>query len=640
MRTHHVRTVVCSWRLPQKILDSVILLKTVFQDNLRMRFWRVLLLLSIVGLVLVSVAKCDAKVDDEDEEEEDEEDGQVEVEDEGIEVEQQPRQKPRYQRPVPKKPVFFHEPFDSLDSFAKKWVFSETKKDGADETIAKYDGKWVVEEPKSNPIEGDLGLILKSKAKHHAVSSLMNKAFDFSGKPFVMQYEVRFQNGMDCGGAYVKLLSHEPKMDLKKFNDKTPYTIMFGPDKCGMDSKMHFIFRHKNPKTGEIEEKHAKKPTANIDSYFTDRKTHLYTLVVNPDQTFEMLIDNGLVNKGSLLTDFSPPVNPPKEIEDPNDKKPADWDNREKIPDPDSTKPEDWDEDQPATIVDPDATQPEGWLEDEPRLVPDPEATKPEDWDDEMDGEWEAPLIDNPKCKEAPGCGEWEPPTIPNPKHRGKWSAPMIDNPNYKGVWKPRTIENPAYFEDSEPYKMTPIGALGLELWSMSDEILFDNFIMTDDLEVAKEFAAASWDIKSNEERAASSAGRTIFEAIKEATDKRPWLWAVFIIVVVLPVVLIVAYCCMGKPEDVSARRKKTDEASPDDEEEEEEEKKKDKEAKKADVGAGGDGEGDSKVTQADLEATEDDVDEGEEADAEEDEDAKKSPSPKKSPRRRKARKE
>ncbi|KAK7104896.1 hypothetical protein V1264_019540 [Littorina saxatilis] len=43
-------------------------------------------------------------------------------------------------------------------------------------------------------------------------------------------------------------------------------------------AQMHFIFRHKNPKTGEIEEKHTKKPTANIDSYFTGRKTHLYTL--------------------------------------------------------------------------------------------------------------------------------------------------------------------------------------------------------------------------------------------------------------------------------------------------------------------------------------------------------------------------
>ena len=28
---------------------------------------------------------------------------------------------------------------------------------------------------------------------------------------------------------------------------QTPYTIMFGPDKCGSDSKLHFIFRHTNP---------------------------------------------------------------------------------------------------------------------------------------------------------------------------------------------------------------------------------------------------------------------------------------------------------------------------------------------------------------------------------------------------------
>jgi len=33
-----------------------------------------------------------------------------------------------------------------------------------------------------------------------------------------------------------------------------------------------------NPKTGEIEEKHAKKPAGNLEKYFTDKKTHLYTL--------------------------------------------------------------------------------------------------------------------------------------------------------------------------------------------------------------------------------------------------------------------------------------------------------------------------------------------------------------------------
>lgn len=55
------------------------------------------------------------------------------------------------------------------------------------------------------------------------------------------------------------------------------------------------------------------------------------------------------------MEDFTPPVNPPKEIDDPDDKKPEDWDEREKIPDPDAEKPDDWDEDAPAKIPDPDA---------------------------------------------------------------------------------------------------------------------------------------------------------------------------------------------------------------------------------------------------------------------------------------------
>ena len=38
-----------------------------------------------------------------------------------------------------------------------------------------------------------------------------------------------------------------------------------------------------------------------------------------------------LVNHGSLLNDFSPAVNPPAEIEDVNDRKPEDWDEREKV---------------------------------------------------------------------------------------------------------------------------------------------------------------------------------------------------------------------------------------------------------------------------------------------------------------------
>jgi calnexin len=53
---------------------------------------------------------------------------------------------------------------------------------------------------------------------------------------------------------------------------------MFGPDMCGVDHKYHFIIRYRNPKTKEFTEHQAKKTTEAIDTYFTDKKSHLYTL--------------------------------------------------------------------------------------------------------------------------------------------------------------------------------------------------------------------------------------------------------------------------------------------------------------------------------------------------------------------------
>lgn len=64
--------------------------------------------------------------------------------------------------------------------------------------------------------------------------------------------------------------------------------------------------------------------------------------MVNSDNSFEVLVDQTVVNSGNLLTDMTPTVNPTAEIEDPDDHKPEDWDERAKIQDPDSVKPEDW----------------------------------------------------------------------------------------------------------------------------------------------------------------------------------------------------------------------------------------------------------------------------------------------------------
>ncbi|NXC50606.1 CLGN protein, partial [Penelope pileata] len=442
-----------------------------------------------------------------------------------------------YQTPKPTGEVYFTETFDGA---LTGWVLSKAEKDN----IAKYDGRWEVEGLKENTVPGDRGLVLKSVAKHHAISSMLTKAFIFDNKPLIVQYEVNFQEGIDCGGAYIKLLSSSDDLNLEYFFDKTPYTIMFGPDKCGEDYKLHFIFRHKNPKTGEYDEKHAKRPDADLKKFYLDKKTHLYTLVLKPDDTFEMLIDQSVVSKGSLLEDMVPPVNPPKEIDDPAAKKPDDWDERPKIPDPNAVKPDDWDEDEPRQIEDHDAVKPEGWLDDEPQFVPDPNAKKPEDWDEEKDGEWEAPQIYNSKCATVPGCGLWVRPMKNNPKYKGKWKAPMIPNPKYQGIWTPPKIPNPDYFEDPHPFEMTPVSAVGLEIWSMTSDIYFDNFIVCSEKEVADRWAADGWGLKK---LVASANEPGMFSQLMTAAEDHPWLWVLYILTLALPVGLGVLFCWPAK---------------------------------------------------------------------------------------------
>ncbi|KAL4070537.1 Calreticulin family-domain-containing protein [Scleroderma citrinum] len=389
------------------------------------------------------------------------------------------------------------------DDWAERWTPSEaTKKTPVGGETFSYVGEWKVEEPETVLIEGDKGLVAKSKAAHHAISAPFNAPVDFSNKPLVVQYEVKYQKGGNCGGGYVKLLADGFQTSGKEFSDTTPWVVMFGPDLTCPGNKIHFIFRHKNPVTGEYEEKHldpSLKPAFGKD-------TNLYTLVVNPDETYEVRFNGQVQRAGILLEDFNPAVNPPKLIDDPEDTKPEDWVDKKKIPDPEAVKPEDWDENEPYEIADEDAEKPEGWLDDEPEMIPDPEAEKPEEWDDEEDGDWIAPLVRNPACDTAPGCGEWKRPYKANPKYKGKWYAPMIDNPEYKGEWKPRQIPNPGYFEDLEPVKsLDKIGGVGIELWTMTEDILFNNIYVGHSIVDAERLGNETWVVKHEIEATATA---------------------------------------------------------------------------------------------------------------------------------------
>ena len=459
-------------------------------------------------------------------------------------------------------PHFYYESFDDEIAFNQRWTKSKATK--ADESgELKYDGEWNLVASHSK-LQGDGALVLTTRAQHHAIASKISDTVN-TKDGLVLQYEVQFRNGQECGGAYIKLLA-APSGQLAHVNDKTQYSIMFGPDKCGNDYKLHFIFMHKNPKNGTLREIHWKKAhTVNkLEDAVKDGKWHLFRLTIGNDNSFEVMFDKKVVGQGSLLEDFLPAVNPPKEIEDPNDSKPEDWDEREKIPDPDARKPEDWDENEPRKIADVTAVKPSDWDENEPEMIPDPEAVKPSDWDPDMDGDWQPASIPNPKCASISGCGLWKAPLIDNPKFKGKWKPNLISNPNFKGRWSPRKIKNPDFFEDLKPYIMLPIDAVAFELWTISDGIAFDNILLTSEPSVADYVLDHTFQIKKE---LADEETDPLFIRLIKYTNKKPWLWAVYVLAISIPVVLFIAYCCIEpvrkKEDEELIHRKKTDEAPP-----------------------------------------------------------------------------
>merc|ERR1719450_1230139 len=292
--------------------------------------------------------------------------------------------------------VYFEEDFSG--DWESRWVQSKAKEGlGAFKVSA---GKFY------NDAEAGKGLQTSQDAKFYAISA-KTKEFSNEGKTLVIQYTVKHEQDIDCGGAYLKLGSYEPA----KFEGSSEYNIMFGPDICGSSTKKtHIIFNYGGKNLD-------KKKEVRCES---DTLSHLYTLIVKPDMTYEVQIDMNKVDSGSLA---------------------------------------------------------DGWDFLEPK------AKKPDDWDDESDGAWEAPQIDNPEYK-------------------GAWKAKRIKNPAYKGVWEAKLIDNPKYVADDTLYKYDAFSTVGIDIWQVKSGTIFDNILITDDVDYAKQHAEKTWKAQKDGEKA------------------------------------------------------------------------------------------------------------------------------------------
>lgn len=66
----------------------------------------------------------------------------------------------------------------------------------------------------------------------------------------------------------------------------------------------------------------------------------------------------------------------------------------------------------------------------------------------------------------------------------------------------PAQISNPGYYVVTEPAKITPIGAVAIEVWVTNQDIVFDNMLIAADPDVAKAVAAETWALRHQAEQA------------------------------------------------------------------------------------------------------------------------------------------
>ena len=235
----------------------------------------------------------------------------------------------------------FLEQFDYNHLNESNWQVSYGKKD--DKTF--YKGTWSIEEPKTYPgLTGDKGLVLKTRAAFHAISYKFAKPFNATDNNLVFQYEVKCQNGLNCGGSYVKLLG--PDFDPEVFSSATPYQVMFGPDKCGANDKTQLVIKRADEKSGDYIESRLKYPPISI----AGKITTLYTLIIKKNYDIEIRSDGKVAMAGNLMND--------KEL-----------------------------------------MEPYLFFDEDSKYVTNPEATKPAIWNDEEDGPWIPPKIANPNRK-------------------------------------------------------------------------------------------------------------------------------------------------------------------------------------------------------------------------------------------------
>jgi len=148
----------------------------------------------------------------------------------------------------------------------------------------------------------DVGLQTSTDFRFYTASAKLTSPFqrvqpNGKKKPLVFQYSVKHeQRWIECGGGYMKLLVGPLAQD--KFDNLSPAAVVFGPDLCGTQTKDCVV------QFGSVDSDRPLFKNSRHIRVDADQLTHFFTLILQDDDHYKVLIDGKEVRYGSLVGDL------------------------------------------------------------------------------------------------------------------------------------------------------------------------------------------------------------------------------------------------------------------------------------------------------------------------------------------------
>ncbi|CDJ53923.1 calnexin, putative [Eimeria brunetti] len=164
--------------------------------------------------------------------------------------------------------LLFAETFDRPDVFGS-WVVSGSYT---------HPGHWHHQQRLPEAIEKDRGLMTASPGFRHAISTMLPTTARLSSrKPLILQYELQQHHpNFSCGGGYLTFFAADAQSQCY-FDENTAYALRV----------VHSLYPR-------------------LALPFTE-KSRLFTLIIQPDGAFNILLDGRSVRKGNVFDNMTPP---------------------------------------------------------------------------------------------------------------------------------------------------------------------------------------------------------------------------------------------------------------------------------------------------------------------------------------------